>query len=57
MNSIIVYTGSEVLEGVIPVSFAVAHTHIAQLFINLWSTSFWVMLSAYMYYKKIFITV
>lgn len=57
MNSIYVYVGSETLEDLIPISFAVSQTHLAQLFINLWSTSFWVIIAAYMYYKDIFISV
>ena len=57
MNSICVYVGSETLADLIPVSFHVAQTHMAQLFMNLWSTAFWVLVSAYMYYKKIFISV
>ena len=57
MNSIFVYVGSEILENMIPVSFAVSQTHMDQLFMNLWSTSFWVIIAAYMYYKKIYISV
>ena len=57
MNSIFVYVGSETLEDLIPVSFAVSQTHLAQLFINLWSTAFWVMVAAYMCYKDIFVSV
>ena len=57
MNSIFVYVGSETLASLVPVSFAVSATHLAQLFMNLWSTTFWVLVAAYMYHKKMFISV
>ncbi|XP_067928536.1 heparan-alpha-glucosaminide N-acetyltransferase-like [Watersipora subatra] len=57
MNSIFVYVGSETLEDLVPISFYVVHTHLAQLFLNLWSTTFWVLVSAYMYYKNLFVSV
>ncbi|KAF6019869.1 HGSNAT [Bugula neritina] len=57
MNSIFIYMGSETLGNLVPVSFLVSNTHLTQLFMNLWSTTFWVLVAAYMHYKNIFINV
>jgi heparan-alpha-glucosaminide N-acetyltransferase len=57
MNSIVLYVGHELLSGRFPVSFDVAITHPAQLAMNIWGTTFWVLVSYYLYWKGIFISV
>jgi len=57
MNSIALYCGHEFFSGRAPVSFVVPMTHASQLALNLWGTTFWVLVSVYFYFKNIFISV
>ncbi|BFZ02813.1 hypothetical protein BsWGS_05851 [Bradybaena similaris] len=57
MNSIALYCGHEFFSGRAPVCFKVPETHAALLALNIWGTVFWVLVSVYFYYKKIFISV
>ncbi|XP_070185611.1 heparan-alpha-glucosaminide N-acetyltransferase-like isoform X2 [Littorina saxatilis] len=57
MNPILLYVGHELLTGRFPVSFDVVVTHPAQLAMNLWGATFWVLVALYLYYKGIFISV
>jgi len=57
MNSIALYCGHEFFSGRAPVYFMVPHTHASLLAINLWGTSFWVIVSIYFFHKDIFISV
>ncbi|CAG5128249.1 unnamed protein product [Candidula unifasciata] len=57
MNSIALYCGHEFFSGRAPVYFKVPETHAALLALNIWGTAFWLLVSIYFYYKKIFISV
>ncbi|CAH1793906.1 unnamed protein product [Owenia fusiformis] len=57
MNSILVYICHEVFQSFFPVSWKVPNTHASQLAMNMWGAAFWVIVSAYLYYKKIFIVI
>uniref|UniRef100_A0A0B6YUR6 Uncharacterized protein n=1 Tax=Arion vulgaris TaxID=1028688 RepID=A0A0B6YUR6_9EUPU len=57
MNAILLYCGHEFFSGRAPVYFKVPTTHAALLAINIWGTTFWVLVSIFFYYKKIFISV
>ncbi|XP_076460078.1 heparan-alpha-glucosaminide N-acetyltransferase-like isoform X2 [Babylonia areolata] len=57
MNPILLYVGHELLAGRFPVGFDVAATHAAQLAMNLWGTTFWVLVALYLFCKGIFISV
>ncbi|KAK7111594.1 hypothetical protein V1264_011201 [Littorina saxatilis] len=57
MNPIVVYVGHELLTGRFPVSFDVVVTHPAQLAMNLWGATFWVLVALYLLNKGILITV
>lgn len=57
MNPIVLYVGHELLAGRFPIGFEVSHTHAAQLAMNLWGVTFWVLVATYLHHKGIFITV
>jgi len=57
MNSIALYCGHEFFSGQAPVYFMVPQTHASLLAMNLWGTSFWVLVSIYFFYKDVFISV
>lgn len=57
MNSIVIYVCHEVFRDYFPVQFHVADTHAAHLALNIWGTTFWVVVAAYMHHKKIFIAI
>ena len=57
MNSIVIYMCHEVFHDYFPVQFNVADTHAAYLAVDIWGTTFWLIVASYMYYKKIFIAI
>jgi heparan-alpha-glucosaminide N-acetyltransferase len=57
MNAIALYCGHEFFSQRAPVYFKVPETHAALLAINMWGTTFWILVSVYFYYKNIFISV
>ncbi|CAL1529217.1 unnamed protein product [Lymnaea stagnalis] len=57
MNSIALYCGHEFFSGRAPVSFVVPDTHASYLTLNIWGTTFWLLVSVYFYFKNIFISV
>ncbi|ESO84192.1 hypothetical protein LOTGIDRAFT_211131 [Lottia gigantea] len=57
MNAIVLYVGHEFFNRKAPVYFHVPHNHESELAINLWGTIFWVLVSYYLYYKDIFISI
>ena len=58
MNSIVLYLGSEVCEGYFPLDW-IPYTsgHAELLFMNMWGTAFWVIVSYLLFKAKIFISV
>jgi len=57
MNSIVIYMCHEVFHDYFPVQFNVADTHAAYLAVDIWGTTFWLIVASCMYYKKIFIAI
>ena len=58
MNSIVVYVGSEVLEGYFPFYFSYSHySHWAHLAANAMGAGMWNAVATYLYHKGVFIKV
>ena len=57
MNSIVVYLCSELLHGSFPINIKVPETHAAQLAIDIYGASVWLILSIVLYYKGIFVAI
>ena len=57
MNSIVVYLCSELLHGSFPINIKVPETHAAQLAIDIYGASMWLILSIVLYYKGIFVAI
>ncbi|OQV24758.1 Heparan-alpha-glucosaminide N-acetyltransferase [Hypsibius exemplaris] len=57
VNSIVIYVGSEVLSGLFPFSWQMPQNHAAQLFMSLWTTFIWWLISFLLYRRKVFIAI
>jgi len=57
MNSIVIYVCHEVFQHYFPVQFHVTDTHAALLAIDVWGTTFWVVVAAYLYHKNVFVAI
>lgn len=57
MNSIVIYICHEVFEDYFPLRISVPQTHIAHLAMDVWGMCFWLIVSAALYYKDIFIAI
>ena len=55
MNSIVIYFCHAVFRTTFPCQWLVSDTHAAQLFLNVWGSTFWTGVATYLFYKKIFI--
>ncbi|GAV08102.1 hypothetical protein RvY_17843 [Ramazzottius varieornatus] len=56
VNSIVLYVGSELFDGLFPFSWHMPDTHAGQLFMATWSTALWLLISVWMYWRKISIS-
>ncbi|CAN8019535.1 unnamed protein product [Ixodes persulcatus] len=57
MNSIAVYVGHDMVNGMFPWAWKCYETHWCYLFMNLWGTSLWVLAAFIMYRKGVFIAI
>ena len=57
MNSIAVYLCSEIFVQFFPVTWDVPNTHAAQLAMDMWGVSVWVLMAFALHYKGIFIAI
>ena len=58
MNSICMYAGSEIFEKYFPFYWYTSQqSHWGPLFVNAFGTCMWVLISTYMFRKKIFIKI
>ena len=57
MNSIVVYLCSEIFAQYFPINWKVPHTHTAQLAMDIWGVTIWVLMAFALYYKEIFIAI
>ena len=54
MNSIIIYCSHSLFKYVLPCQWLVANTHAAQFYMALWGMIYWILISIYLFHKKIF---
>lgn len=54
MNSIIIYCSHALFKYILPCQWLVANTHAAQFSMALWGMIYWILVSIYLYHKKIF---
>ncbi|EEC01717.1 hypothetical protein IscW_ISCW000750 [Ixodes scapularis] len=57
MNSIAVYVGHDMVNGMFPWAWKCYETHWCYLFMNLWGTSLWMLAAFIMYRKGVFIAI
>lgn len=57
MNAILLYIGHEVTEEWFPWSIPVPNTHASQLYMDIWGTGLWIVISVWLYYCNIFIVI
>ena len=57
MNSIVVYVCHEVFSNYFPITWKVPDTHTCNMALHVWGVSLWVAMSAFMYYKGVFIAI
>ncbi|XP_055346259.1 heparan-alpha-glucosaminide N-acetyltransferase-like [Paramacrobiotus metropolitanus] len=55
VNSIVLYIGSEILDNMFPFWWGMPQTHSGSLFMALWTTGMWWLISVWMYWQKIFV--
>ena len=55
MNSILIYTCHAVFNSTFPCQWIVENHHIPRLFMALWGSIFWTIISIYLFVKKIFV--
>ncbi|XP_076369113.1 heparan-alpha-glucosaminide N-acetyltransferase-like isoform X1 [Tachypleus tridentatus] len=57
MNSILLYVGHSLTGELFPWSWQVGQTHWEHLLVDLWGVTLWVIISIWLYYQKVFLTV
>lgn len=57
MNSIVIYVCHEVFADYFPLNIAVEDIHLKNLCMDIWGTCFWLIVSAILFYKEIFIAI
>ena len=57
MNAIALYLGHEMLAQKFPVSWKGLNEHWYQFLMNLWGTTFWVLIAGFMHYKKVYFSI
>ncbi|XP_013789471.2 heparan-alpha-glucosaminide N-acetyltransferase-like [Limulus polyphemus] len=57
MNSILIYVGHSLTSELFPWTWHVGQTHWEHLAVDLWGVTLWVIISIWLYYKKLFLAV
>lgn len=57
MNAIVLYIGLEFTKCVFPFGWLGCKDHACHLAVSLWGTTLWVLISVYMHYKKVFVSI
>ncbi|GAB1602916.1 heparan-alpha-glucosaminide N-acetyltransferase-like [Argonauta hians] len=57
MNAIALYMGHEIFSRKFPVYWNVPSNHLSLFFMSMWGTTFWLLISGFMHYKRLYFSV